>query len=81
MQSGPLKSAGILPAERTNKRKKFAITLLAILLFPALVSLYMRNPVLGAVSETIAGCQTTRALVERGDLVLDEIYPPTRQRT
>ena len=79
MQSGPFKSAGTLPAERTKKRKILAISVLAILLLPALVSLYMRNPVLGAVSETIAGWQTTRYLVERGDLDLDEFYPSARQ--
>ena len=79
MQSGPFKSAGILPAERTNKRKILAISVLAILLLPALVSLYIRNPVLGAVSETIAGWQTTRSLVERGDLDLDEFYPSAKQ--
>ena len=75
MQSDPSKSARPLPAEPANKQTTVAITLLAILLLPALVSLYTQNPVLGAVSETIAGWQTTRSLVERGDLDLDEFHP------
>jgi hypothetical protein len=78
MQSDPSKSAGPLPAEPANKQTTVAITLLAILLLPALVSLYTQNPVLGAVSETIAGWQTTRSLVERGDLDLDEFHPSAR---
>ena len=75
MQSGPSKYAGSLPAEHTNRQQTLAIMLLAIVLLPLLVWLYTQNQVLGAVSETIAGWQTTRSLVERGDLDLDEFHP------
>ena len=79
MPSNPHPSTTPLTMERTSRRNSWAITILAILLLPALASLYTSNPGLGGVSETLATWNTTRSLITDGDLDLSEFHPSARE--